>query len=204
MYNLLLEKLDGRSYNEDKLKKLLRIETIDDFYDFICQRTDNNVFNKEIRDDLRGRVLELFFKRYTAFISHNVDVTLNGKPINKLSYGQQGTIYLRLQIAANLYSETIIYDQPEDDLDNSFITSELIAIFKKIKQYRQIIIVSHNANLVVNADSEQVIIAKNDDGILNYVSGALEDPDINQAVCQILEGGKNAFEKREQKYSISQ
>lgn len=204
IYNLLLEKLDGRSYNEDKLKKLLRIETIDDFYDFICQRTDNNVFNKEIRDDLRGRVLELFFKRYTAFISHNVDVTLNGKPINKLSYGQQGTIYLRLQIAANLYSETIIYDQPEDDLDNSFITSELIAIFKKIKQYRQIIIVSHNANLVVNADSEQVIIAKNDDGILNYVSGALEDPDINKAVCQILEGGKNAFEKREQKYSISQ
>lgn len=204
MYSLLLEKLDGRSYNEDKLKKLLCIETIDDFYDFICQRTDNNVFNKEIRDDLRGRVLELFFKRYTAFISHNVDVTLNGKPINKLSYGQQGTIYLRLQIAANLYSETIIYDQPEDDLDNSFITSELIAIFKKIKQYRQIIIVSHNANLVVNADSEQVIIAKNDDGILNYVSGALEDPDINKAVCQILEGGKNAFEKREQKYSISQ
>ena len=204
MYNLLLEKLDGRSYNEDKLKKLLRIETIDDFYDFICQRTANNVFNKEIRDDLRGRVLELFFKRYTAFISHNVDVTLNGKPINKLSYGQQGTIYLRLQIAANLYSETIIYDQPEDDLDNSFITSELIAIFKKIKQYRQIIIVSHNANLVVNADSEQVIIAKNDDGILSYMSGALEDPDINKAVCQILEGGKNAFEKREQKYSISQ
>lgn len=204
MYTLLLEKLDGRSYNEDKLKKLLRIETIDDFYDFICQRTDNNVFNKEIRDDLRGRVLELFFKRYTAFISHNVDVTLNGKPINKLSYGQQGTIYLRLQIAANLYSETIIYDQPEDDLDNSFITSELIAIFKKIKQYRQIIIVSHNANLVVNADSEQVIIAKNDDGILSYMSGALEDPDINKAVCQILEGGKNAFEKREQKYSISQ
>lgn len=204
MYNLLLEKLDGRSYNEDKLKKLLRIETIDDFYDFICQSTANNVFNKEIRDDLRGRVLELFFKRYTAFISHNVDVTLNGKPINKLSYGQQGTIYLRLQIAANLYSETIIYDQPEDDLDNSFITSELIAIFKKIKQYRQIIIVSHNANLVVNADSEQVIIAKNDDGILSYMSGALEDPDINKAVCQILEGGKNAFEKREQKYSISQ
>lgn len=204
MYNLLLEKLDGRSYNEDKLKKLLRIETIDDFYDFICQRTANNVFNKEIRDDLRGRVLELFFKRYTAFISHNVDVTLNGKPINKLSYGQQGTIYLRLQIAANLYSETIIYDQPEDDLDNSFITSELIAIFKKIKQYRQIIIVSHNANLVVNADFEQVIIAKNDDGILSYMSGALEDPDINKAVCQILEGGKNAFEKREQKYSISQ
>lgn len=129
---------------------------------------------------------------------------MNDKPITKLSYGQQGTIYLRLQIAANLYSETIIYDQPEDDLDNGFITKELISIFKKIKQYRQVIIVSHNANLVVNADSEQVIIARNNDGVLSYLSGALEDPDINKAVCQILEGGKNAFEKREQKYSISQ
>lgn len=204
MYGFLLEKLDGRSYNEEKLKRVLNIETIDDFFNFICQTTDNNVFSQKIRDDLRGRILELFFKRYTAFISHNVNVTLNGKPINKLSYGQQGTIYLRLQIAANLYSETIIYDQPEDDLDNSFITNELIDIFKKIKQYRQIIIVSHNANLVVNADSEQVIIAKNADGILSYMSGALENPDINKAVCQILEGGKNAFEKREQKYSISQ
>lgn len=204
MYNLLLDKLDGRSYNEDKLHRILNIETIDDFYDFICQTTDNNVFNNEIRDDLRGRVLELFFKRYTTFISHDVNVTLNDKPITKLSYGQQGTIYLRLQIAANLYSETIIYDQPEDDLDNGFITKELISIFKKIKQYRQVIIVSHNANLVVNADSEQVIIARNNDGVLSYLSGALEDPDINKAVCQILEGGKNAFEKREQKYSISQ
>ena len=204
MYDLLLEKLDGRSYNEEKLRKALNIETINDFFNFICQTNDNNVFNQAIRDDLRGRILELFFKKYTAFISHNVNVTLNNKPINKLSYGQQGTIYLRLQIAANLYSETIIYDQPEDDLDNSFITKELIAIFKQIKQYRQIIIVSHNANLVVNADSEQVIIAKNDDGVLSYMSGALENPDINKAVCQILEGGKNAFEKREQKYSIGQ
>ena len=110
---------------------------------------------------------------------------------------------LRLQIAANMFSETIIYDQPEDDLDNSFITKELISIFKTIKKYRQIIIVSHNANLVVNSDSEQVIIAQNEDGQLKYMSGALEAPDINNEVCQILEGGKNAFEKRERKYRIN-
>ncbi len=102
-----------------------------------------------------------------------------------------------------MFSETIIYDQPEDDLDNSFITSELISIFKTIKQYRQIIIVSHNANLVVNSDSEQIIIAQNEDGLLKYISGSLEDPHINKAVCQILEGGKFAFEKRERKYRIS-
>ena len=168
MYNLLLEKLDGRSYNEEKIKKILNIETLDDFYGFISQTTDHNIFSPAIKDDLRGRLLELFFKRYTQFISHDINVTLAGKPITKLSFGQQGTIYLRLQIAANMFSETIIYDQPEDDLDNSFITSELISIFKTIKQYRQIIIVSHNANLVVNSDSEQVIIAQNEDGQLKY------------------------------------
>ena len=203
MYSLLLEKLDGRSYNEEKIKKILNIETLDDFYSFISQDTDHNIFNPAIKDDLRGRLLELFFKRYTQFISHDINVTLAGKSITKLSFGQQGTIYLRLQIAANMFSETIIYDQPEDDLDNSFITSELISIFKTIKQYRQIIIVSHNANLVVNSDSEQVIIAQNEDGQLKYKSGSLEDPYINNEVCQILEGGKFAFEKRERKYRIN-
>lgn len=196
MYNLLLEKLDGRSYNEEKLRRILNIETLDSFYDFISQTTDHNIFSSNIKDDLRGRLLELYFKRYTQFISHDINVTLAGKSITKLSFGQQGTIYLRLQIAANMFSETIIYDQPEDDLDNSFITSELISIFKTIKKYRQVIIVSHNANLVVNSDSEQVIIAQNEDGQLKYMSGSLEDPDINNAVCQILEGGKFAFEKR--------
>ena len=203
MYNLLLEKLDGRSYNEEKLRRILNIETLDDFYDFISQATDHNIFSSNIKDDLRGRLLELYFKRYTQFISHDINVALAGKSITKLSFGQQGTIYLRLQIAANMFSETIIYDQPEDDLDNSFITSELISIFKTIKQYRQIIIVSHNANLVVNSDSEQVIIAQNEDGQLKYMSGSLEDPDINNAVCQILEGGKFAFEKRERRYRIN-
>lgn len=200
MYSLLLEKLDGRSYNEEKLSKILQLKTIEDFYSFITQSSEHNIFNPKIKDDLRGRLLELFFKKYTSFITHNINVTLSGKPITKLSFGQQGTIYLRLQIAANLFSETIIYDQPEDDLDNDFITRELIDIFKTIKQYRQIIIVSHNANLVVNADSEQIIVAQNNDGVLSYLSGALENPKINELVCRILEGGKQAFENREKKY----
>ena len=202
MYNLLLDKLDGRSYNLEKLEKLIGIETVDDFYKFVCQETSEHVFSSQIREDLRKQILYLFYKQYTKFISIGVGVSLNKKPITKLSFGQQGTIYLRLQIAANMFSETIIYDQPEDDLDNDFITNELIPIFKKIKLYRQVIIVSHNANLVVNADSEQVIIAKNVDGKLSYSSGSLEDPEINAEVCRILEGGKTAFEDRERKYKF--
>ena len=87
-------------------------------------------------------------------------------------------------------------------MDNNFITNSLVGLFKEIKRFRQVIIVSHNANLVVNADSEQVIIASNNDGILSYKSGALENPEINKDICRILEGGRRAFEKREQKYGF--
>jgi ABC-type cobalamin/Fe3+-siderophores transport system ATPase subunit len=147
-------------------------------------------------------VLVALFRRYNEFITHNIVVTSQNKSITKLSHGQQGTVYLRLKLAANLFSKTIIYDQPEDDLDNDFIMSELVLIFRKIKKYRQVIIVSHNANLVVNADSEQVIIAQNEDGVLKYASGSLENASINEQVCKILEGGKSAFQEREKKYRL--
>lgn len=204
MYDRLLEKLDKRSYNIDRLKDSLRIETIDDFFNFIQQIPGSrNVFSDPIQNILRGCLLELFFKRYNSFISHEIVVTSKGKPITKLSHGQQGTIFLRLQLASRAFSETIIYDQPEDDLDNDFIMRDLVDIFRKIKRYRQVIIVSHNANLVVNADSEQIIIAENVDGILRYVSGSLENPVINDKICAILEGGKTAFLSREQKYQLN-
>ncbi len=204
LYSLLIDRLDGRSYSIEKLQNIIGINTMADYFDFICQKREVHTFSEgKIREDLRRQLLYVLFKRFTDFISVGVKVLLNGKPITKLSYGQQGTIYLRLQLAANLYSETIIYDQPEDDLDNEFISDELISIFKTLKKYRQIIIVSHNANLVVNSDSEQVIVAKNTDGILSYSSGSLEDPFINSEVCRVLEGGKKAFEDRERKYRLS-
>ena len=204
MYQLLMQKLDGRSYSIEKLhNNYLNIDTIDDFYNFIQQTEGHpNIFDANIPNELRWRIMQVFFRDYTQFISHEIIVSSGGKPITKLSHGQQGTIYLRLQLAARAFSETIIYDQPEDDLDNKFIMQDLVTIFKQIKKFRQVIIVSHNANLVVNSDSEQVIIAENDEGTLSYTSGALEDPEINLKICDILEGGRVAFLNREQKYQF--
>ena len=130
MYNLLLEKLDGRSYNEEKIRKILKIETLDNFYDFILQTTDHNIFNTEIKNDLRGRLLELFFKKYTQFISHDVNVTLAGKSITKLSiWSTRYDILKATNCCQYVLVKLLFYDQPEDDLDNSFITKELISIF---------------------------------------------------------------------------
>ena len=201
MYQLLMQKLDGRSWNTEKLERTLNINNLDEYLNFIKQTGVINTFGEQI-NPIRSYVLDVLFRKYNEFITHNIIVTSKNKSITKLSHGQQGTIYLRLKLAANLFSKTIVYDQPEDDLDNEFIMSDLVSIFRKIKKYRQIIIVSHNANLVVNADSEQIIIARNEDGVLKYTSGSLENADINKQICKILEGGENAFLNREKKYGF--
>lgn len=143
-------------------------------------------------------------------------VKYKGKSPEQLSVGQRGTLFVSLKLATDAFMTPFVFDQPEDDLDNEFIMTDLVPIFKQIKKYRQVIIVTHNANLVVNADAEQVIVADNEDEKIRYVSGSLENtasreeanPDrllkqgIREHVYQILEGGKAAFEKREQKYGF--
>jgi len=106
----------------------------------------------------------------------------------------------------------LIVDQPEDNLDNLSIYSNLVQYFRKRKKTRQIIIITHNPNLVVNTDSEQVIIADYDGARkprIVYTSGSLENtstdtqkPGVRERVCSILEGGSEAFRKREQKYAL--
>lgn len=121
----------------------------------------------------------------------------------------------------------ILLDQPDDDLDNRSIYADLVSFLLKKKKDRQIIVVTHNPNLVVGADAEEAVVANQagqETGRENrmfrfeYVSGALENAfeltereekailfrkGIRQHVCEVLEGGKEAFQKREQKYSFS-
>ena len=85
---------------------------------------------------------------------------------------------------------------------------QLVPLFRIIKKYRQVIIVTHNANLVVNTDAEQIIVAHNEGEVISYAAGALEDGNVETGdgikaiICNILEGGSYAFEKRERKYGI--
>jgi ABC-type lipoprotein export system ATPase subunit len=125
------------------------------------------------------------------------------KDPEKLSVGQRGTFYICIKLATDPFGSAFVFDQPEDDLDNEFIVRELVPLFREIKKYRQIIVATHNANLVVNADAEQIVLAENTDELLSYASGALEDKAIREAVCTILEGGEDAFLKRESKYSFA-
>ena len=79
------------------------------------------------------------------------------------------------------------------------IMNELVPLIREAKKSRQIIMSTHNANLVVNADAEQIIVAQLDQG-KGYISGSIENGEINKNIRDILEGGEEAFKRRERKY----
>lgn len=145
--------------------------------------------------------------------------------IDQMSPGKKALVLLELLISLETDKCPILIDQPEDDLDNRSIYNELVEYLKKTKHTRQVILVTHNANVVLGADAEEVIIA-NQEGVdtannkttFEYRSGAIENCDpilgedgkvlngvlyatgIQTQICDILEGGKLAFDLRKQKY----
>jgi ABC-type lipoprotein export system ATPase subunit len=137
----------------------------------------------------------------------------NGVQLENLSPGTKGIVLLILYLGMDVTdTRPLIVDQPDENLDNESVYSLLTVYFKKAKGRRQIILITHNPNLVVNADSEQIIVARCErrgDGLphITYHSGSLEnatpeDRGIRQLVCRILEGGSDAFRKRERRYSL--
>lgn len=119
---------------------------------------------------------------------------------NGLSDGQKNTAILTLLFAQG--NGPIIIDQPEDELDSNFIYNELVPIIRTMKSKRQIIIVSHNANLPVNGDAQLVYALKTDVGRGKLrTEGGLDNPHVKQAILDIMEGSAEAFARRSEKYS---
>jgi len=102
----------------------------------------------------------------------------------------------------------LIIDQPEENLDPNSIFEELVPHFREARKRRQVIVVTHNANLVVNTDADQVIVAsatRQDGSVfprITYIGGSLENRSIRERVCKILEGGERAFLERERRYRL--
>jgi ABC-type multidrug transport system ATPase subunit len=153
------------------------------------------VFNRGGEEGTREYILT----EWPGFLKVRAVVRLNGKPIEVLSIGQRGTLLLKVYLSTSTARQVFIIDQPEDNLDNNFIMNELVPLILKTKKSRQIIMSTHNANLVVNADAEQVVVAQLDLG-KPYLTGSIENPEINRSVRDILEGGEDAFRKRQRKY----
>jgi len=179
----------------------------------------------EIKDQLRTVYNIEDFDNWLFDVSHfsvASSLSFDGTDLHLLSPGQKGIVLLMLYLEIDK-SDTrpLLIDQPEDNLDSLSVYNDLIHFFRDRKQYRQIIIVTHNPNLVVNTDTEQVIVANytgDRTPRLKYTSGSLEDQvkgdatlglenltdGIIEHVCNILEGGDKAIDGRVRKYKISE
>ena len=168
------------------------------------------------RNYLRSGVTYLDLLQWLYEIDHvrlTYGLKYNGVELEKLSPGTKGIVLLILYLGMDIAdTRPLVVDQPDENLDNESIYKLLTTYFKTAKTRRQIILITHNPNLVVNADSEQIIVAscdRRENGLphITYQSGALEnvspaDRGIRQQACRILEGGADAFLKRERRYSL--
>ena len=145
----------------------------------------------------------------TDHISIQYGVEYDGVDIRKLSPGTRGIVLLLLYLALDdADGRPLVIDQPEENLDPKSVFEELVSLFVEAKSNRQVIMVTHNANLVINTDVDQVIIAEagpHPHGSLppiSYRSGGLENAEIRKAVCDILEGGEGAFQERARRLRV--
>jgi len=201
------EILHLKKYSEEEIAKLA-----DTLQKAISEETDDQlaetakVFAEQIRKC--GSYLtskrtnhDLYTWGFSDYFSVSTRIFFNNIPMDSLSIGQKGTVLLKLFLAEGDYP--LVVDMPEENLDNKFIYSELVTALRQAKKMRQLIVATNNANIVVNTDAEQIVIAKFDKGVINYVPGTLEDTEMREELTAILEGGEEAFRNRERKYGYS-
>lgn len=222
LYDFLKERFIIRSteqqnYIEKLANKYAEQGTIEDYI--------RKALNSEIMYKSTHHAQEVM----TALLSQNwykyqFDVIYQDDKFTEMSQGKQAFVVLKLLLDFSKKQCPILIDQPEDSLDNRAIYKDLVEYIRNKKKERQIILVTHNPNVVVSADAENVIVANqngnnspNQNGVkFHYINGSLENSKdknacvesilesqgIREHVCEILEGGKEAFEKREKKYGF--
>ena len=183
--DLVLERQHGRIANEAKISK----EWAEKIVDKLCY-------------------WEILFHLQALAKQPKPTITVRTKsvptreiPVLQLSDGQRHTILLTIAMLAES-NVPLIIDQPEDDLDNAFIFSSIVATLRQIKERRQVILVTHNANIAVLGDSEQILpmFRENDCGMTKD-TGSIDTDATKRCVLDILEGGPDAFQRRKEMYS---
>jgi len=123
------------------------------------------------------------------------------RPIQEGSPGQKTAALLAFLLSYG--EEPIVLDQPEDDLDNHLIYDLIVKQLREIKPKRQIIVVTHNANVVVNGDAELVVALVAQAGETRQeCAGSLQEKKVRDTICEVMEGGREAFEQRYRRIAL--
>lgn len=153
------------------------------------------------KDRLASAVYDLLYG--LSYLEPRYSLLFQDTEIEQLSPGQRGALLLIFYLLVDKGRNPIILDQPEENLDNETVYNLLVPVLTEAKKRRQIIMVTHNPNLAVVCDAEQVIYSFFDrkNGFkISYLAGSIETPALNAHVVNVLEGTKPAFENRRVKY----
>lgn len=160
----------------------------------------------EIEKQLKGDETKLSLYNFLfglKYLEPTYQLKLDKKELYQLSPGERGTLLLIFYLLIDRDMRPLIIDQPEENLDNETVYKVLVRCIREAKKRRQVIIVTHNPNLAVVCDAEQIIVADIDKKNKNevfYKTGSIENPKINERIINILEGTRPAFNNRDAKY----
>ncbi|HEX4996922.1 MAG TPA: AAA family ATPase [Terriglobia bacterium] len=182
------------------------VKRIDDMLHF-DRRDIGNGTQMQPADQLRkgNELKDVYdFIHGLSYLQPRYSLTYGEQEIARLSPGERGLLLLVFYLLVDKDDIPLVIDQPEENLDNQTIFKILVTCIKAAKRRRQVIMVTHNPNLAVVCDAEQIICASCDkaNSVFNYVSGAIESPGIKAKVVEILEGTEPAFVNRKRKYGL--
>ena len=195
--------VDGRAALESWLAEVDwdDVESILAFAKEVIAAIKKEDVSKQVKDV--KRLYDLLFS--LEYFNANYELRLGGNNLNQLSPGEKGLLLLVFYLHLDKEKTPLIIDQPEDNLDNDSIFSVLAKCIREAKKSRQVILVTHNPNLAVGADAEQIVYVTLDKAAgykFTYESGSIENSRINDAIVKVLEGSRPAFVQRRLKYQI--
>jgi ABC-type lipoprotein export system ATPase subunit/predicted metal-dependent phosphoesterase TrpH len=171
---------------------------------------ERTVIPTQVKDQLiKGRKPEEVFELLYGleYVGPRYILQWEGKDIAMLSPGERGTLLLVFYLLIDLGDMPLVIDQPEGNLDNHTIAKVLVDCIRAAHKKRQVFIVTHNPNLAVVCDADQVVHAgmeKDKGNMITYIAGALENPAMTKYVTDVLEGTRWAFDKRGAKYDVGE
>lgn len=200
----LKENLRGSNLRDNNIQAI-----VDNYNDLISVYEDLNQTTTKISENLSDVQLntfrEYFNSNVDAFLTYRIpdkfDIIYRGRPLSEHSLGQRASALIIFLLTLK-ESDLIIIDQPEDDLDNQTIYNDVIKVLKELKNSSQFIFATHNPNIPVLGDCEQVISCKYDTNSIQTSLGSIDNETIRNEIVNIMEGGQEAFNNRKRIYEL--
>ena len=200
----LKENLRGSNLRENNIQTV-----IDDYNDLISVYNDLSVDKSNLKSNLSDNQLhtfkECFDSNIGAFLTYRIpdkfEIIYKGRSLNKQSLGQRASALI-IFLLTSKDSDLIIIDQPEDDLDNQTIYNDVIKVLKELKNSSQFIFATHNPNIPVLGDCEQIVSCSYNSNSIETNFGSIDKETIRKDIVNIMEGGKEAFNNRKRIYKL--